>query len=117
MKKEFVCINCPMGCRLTAELQDGRVTVTGNSCPRGAKYAQDELTDPRRIVTALAKVKGRREPLPVKSAAAVPKDKLRECAAFLKKVEVTPPVRLGQVVCDDLCGTGIPAVATADANA
>ena len=33
--RELTCIGCPMGCQLTAVLEDGQVTrVTGNTCPR-----------------------------------------------------------------------------------
>ena len=36
MTKELICINCPMGCMLTAEVENGEViSVTGNTCPRG----------------------------------------------------------------------------------
>ena len=34
--RELTCIGCPMGCQLTAVLENGQVTrVTGNTCPRG----------------------------------------------------------------------------------
>ena len=39
------CIMCPMGCEMTVTIENGAVTnVTGNTCPRGAKYANDEVT-------------------------------------------------------------------------
>ena len=39
--RELTCIGCPMGCQLTAVLEDGQVTrVTGNTCPRGDAYAR-----------------------------------------------------------------------------
>ena len=38
------CIMCPMGCEMTVTIENGAVTnVTGNTCPRGAKYANDEV--------------------------------------------------------------------------
>lgn len=34
------CIMCPLGCEMTVTIEDGAVTsVTGNTCPRGPKYA------------------------------------------------------------------------------
>ena len=49
---EYTCIVCPRGCRLTAEkvTEDGKeiIKVTGNFCPRGAKYATEEMTCPMR---------------------------------------------------------------------
>ncbi len=51
-KVELTCITCPMGCQLTATLENGTVTdVTGNNCPRGAQYAREELTTPMRMLT------------------------------------------------------------------
>ena len=52
MKKNFVCIECPRGCELTAETTEKGVSVTGNFCPRGKKYAEAEVTCPRRVVTS-----------------------------------------------------------------
>ena len=50
--RELTCIGCPMGCQLTAVLEDGQVTrVTGNTCPRGDAYARKECTHPARTVT------------------------------------------------------------------
>ncbi len=55
----LVCINCPKGCILEATRSpDGKVSVTGHACPRGEKYATDELIDPRRMVTGLVRVGG-----------------------------------------------------------
>jgi CxxC motif-containing protein len=51
--KQLNCINCPLGCLLTVTLEDGKITkVTGNTCPRGEKYAHQELTDPQRMLTS-----------------------------------------------------------------
>ena len=57
MIKNLICIGCPLGCPLTAEMQDGKVlSVRGNTCPRGKKYAEKELTNPERTVTSSVKV-------------------------------------------------------------
>ena len=41
------CIMCPLGCEMTVTIEDGAVTnVTGNTCPRGPKYAHDEVVAP-----------------------------------------------------------------------
>ena len=47
--KEFICIECPKGCRLTI---DENLNVTGNTCLRGKQYAINEVTCPKRIVTS-----------------------------------------------------------------
>ena len=47
--KNFVCIECPKGCRLTI---DENLNVTGNTCIRGKNYAINEVTCPKRIITS-----------------------------------------------------------------
>ena len=42
---ELTCIRCPMGCAIHVEMENGQVvSVTGNTCPRGAEYAKSEAT-------------------------------------------------------------------------
>ena len=50
-EKNLICICCPLGCPLTVTLENGEVvSVTGNTCPRGAAYGRREVTNPTRIV-------------------------------------------------------------------
>ena len=107
-KKEFVCIRCPLGCGITVETSDGEIkSITGNTCPRGADYVTGELTDPRRTVTSLVRVRGGEMPVvSVKTAADIPRE--------LKGIELSPPVHMGDVILEDVCGTGVNVVATAD---
>ena len=115
MNHELTCIGCPMGCRLTAQTDgDAIVNVTGNGCAVGARYAREELTDPRRMVTALVRAAGTEKPLPVKTAQAIPKRLIFDCLGALQAVTVATPVHIGDVVLKDVCGTGINVVATAD---
>ena len=61
-KRILTCIGCPMGCQLEVTLEKGAfASVTGNTCKNGARYAQKEVTDPRRIVTTTVRVEGSRE--------------------------------------------------------
>lgn len=112
--KEFTCIRCPLGCNVTATLENGKiVSITGNTCPRGAEYVTNELTDPRRIVTSLVKVEGGERPVvSVKTASDIPKGKIFDCLEELKKVKLTAPVHIGDVVISDVCGCGVDVVAT-----
>lgn len=113
--KEFVCIRCPLGCNITAEMDGADIkNITGNTCPRGADYVTKELTDPRRIVTSLVRVKGGDLPVvSVKTVADIPKDKIADCIKALKEIELTAPVHMGDVVVENVCGTGVKIVTTA----
>ena len=89
------CIMCPMGCEMTVTIEDGKVVdVKGNTCPRGAKYAHDEVTAPKRMLTTTVRVEGGMLPLlPVVSETVLPKEKVLDCAAYLRGVTVKAPVK------------------------
>ncbi len=71
---KMICINCPKGCELeVTQAEDGTVTVTGHTCPRGETYGRSELVNPTRMVTGLVRVAGMRKPLPVKTKTPIPK--------------------------------------------
>lgn len=111
--KVMNCIMCPMGCELTVTLDNGKfVSVTGNSCPRGAKYAETEVTDPKRMLTTTVRIKGGLLPLlPVVSADVLPKGKIADCVAFLRNVTVEAPVQAGDVVVSNILGLGVDIIA------
>ena len=56
--KEFTCIMCPRGCRLTADSDLYELTVSGNACERGREYAESEYSNPVRTVTFNVGVSG-----------------------------------------------------------
>ena len=108
--RELTCIVCPRGCHLRI---DGELNVTGNACPRGASYAKQEVTDPRRTLTSTVRCLSKTFPVcPVKTLSPIPKDLVLPAMEEVNKVTLTPPVKVGQVVIEDLLGTGIPLVAT-----
>ena len=114
MDKVITCINCPVGCRMTVCLaEDGKfLSVTGNTCPRGAAYAEQECTKPMRVITAVIPVSGSDLPLSVKTAGPVPKDMIRQIMRELGKIPLSAPVASGEVVLPDVLGTGVDIVAT-----
>ncbi len=109
-KRELICICCPRGCRLSI---DKDLNVSGNFCPRGAIYAKEEVTSPKRVVTSSVAIKHASLPLcPVKSLAPIPKEKIFVAIEELSEVSLEAPVEVGDIVLKDLAGTGVPAVAT-----
>ena len=112
---ELTCIVCPVGCRITAEVEGGDVRVSGNQCKRGELYCRQEVSCPVRTVTSLVAVEGGELPLcPVKTAQAVPKAKVPEVLAALRALRVEAPVAIGDVLLRDIAGTGVDLVATDD---
>ncbi len=113
MEQTITCISCPVGCRMTVTTENGQfVSVTGNACRRGAAYAQQECTAPRRMVTAAIPVAGSSAPLAVKTRTPIPKEKIFACMQALSQVTVAAPVRAGEVVLPDVCDTGVDVIAT-----
>ena len=110
----LICIGCPLGCPLTVEMKAGEVkSVAGNTCPRGDAYAKKELTNPTRIVTSTVRVAGGRLAMvSVKTENDIPKGKIFECVKALKDVEVTAPVKIGDVIVENVAGTGVNVIAT-----
>ena len=112
MTRTLTCIGCPMGCQLTAELQNGAVvSVSGNTCKRGEDYARKECVAPMRTVTGTVRLTDGRI-LPVRTAADIPKEKVFDAAAAFNSFHPTPPLAIGDLVIADVCGTGVAVVAT-----
>ncbi|MCD8175642.1 MAG: DUF1667 domain-containing protein [Phascolarctobacterium sp.] len=110
------CIMCPMGCEMTVTIEKGTViSVNGNTCPRGDKYARDEITAPKRMLTSTVSIEGGMLPLlPVVSADVLPKERILNCALYLRKVRVKAPVKMGDVIVKDILGLGVNIVASRD---
>ena len=114
MEQAVTCINCPVGCRMAVTLSEAGefVSVTGNTCPRGAAYASQECTLPERMVTAVIPAEGSAVPLSVKTSRPVPKALVFDVMRELSSVRVSSPVRIGQVIVPDILHTGADIVAT-----
>ncbi len=115
-KHSFVCINCPLSCSLELTEENGEVLeVTGNDCKVGARYAEEEFRDPRRVVTTTVTVTDGTLPLlPVRTEKAIPKRLVAEAVKALADVVVEAPVRRGQVVYPDIMDTGVDVIASRD---
>ena len=107
-KRELTCIICPTGCALKVELDEhGKVLgVTGNTCKRGAEYAENECTNPMRTVTSTMRCSDGTV-IPVKTKTPIPKANIYECMNIINKGVVTPPVYIGNIVIADVFGSNI----------
>ena len=112
MTRDLTCIICPRGCAMKIELDESGkfLSLTGNLCPRGKKYAEDECTNPMRTLTTTAKCSNG-SVVAVRSEGAIPKDKLFEAMARVNSDTVSLPVSVGDVIIDDFYGTKLIATA------
>ena len=115
MEKQLVCVVCPMGCRLTAQIEDGKaVSVAGHGCKRGAEYARQEAVMPLRVLTGNMKAQGCTMPFSVRTDKPIPREMLLACAQELKRHRPVLPIMMGDIIVENLLGTGCNIIATQD---
>lgn len=113
MEKHLVCINCPIGCRLTVTMEGDTVSsVSGNTCPRGEEYARQEAVEPLRVLTSLMRVEGSEKPFSVKTSAPIPKRLLFDCVNEIFSRRACAPIHVGDVIIPNVCGTGCDIIST-----
>ncbi|MDR0637097.1 MAG: DUF1667 domain-containing protein [Treponema sp.] len=115
--RSLTCIVCPIGCALSVEEgPEAALSISGNRCPRGVVYAQEEIRVPKRVVTATCGIaspaldSGPRR-VPVKTQQACPRERINDLLADIYKTRVRLPVKTGEAVITDWKGSGINVVA------
>lgn len=112
-KKMLTCIGCPLGCTLTAVPNGDSYDISGYTCKRGLEYAQKELTRPERTVTSTVRVTGGvAKVTSVRTATDVPKDAIFAVMKAINALEVAAPIAIGDVICENIAGTGVALTAT-----
>ena len=103
MIKRMTCIECPKGCRLAVDVENGKVVkVTGNECPKGEKYAISEVENPARILTSTILGQGLElKMIPVRTDKPMPKSRIFEAVNEIKKIRVQKPLSAGDVILFD----------------
>lgn len=116
--KEFICINCPMGCHLSVDDSDkNNVIVKGYTCERGHRYGIDEVLHPKRMVTSSIPVlNGDLPVVSIKTKEAIPKELIFPSLDLLKGLTVKAPVHIGDIIVKNVLNTGIDFVATRNVN-
>ena len=116
MKENLICVTCPRGCQLQVEMgEDGKLAVSGNFCARGVKYAQVELSDPRRMIASTVRVRnGVHAVVPVATDRPVQKALILELMGLLSGVVVDAPVKMGDIVLSNVFNSGVNVIASRD---
>lgn len=112
-KKRLTCVECPVGCEVEVEIENGTIlSIKGNSCPRGKKYAEDEVIAPRRVVTTTVRASGGKI-VPVKTDKGVLKEEIFAVMEKINKTKIKTPVQVGDVLVWGIA-EGVNLVATAN---
>lgn len=114
MIKKITCIECPKSCSLSLDIENCHVVkVSGNRCPKGEAYAKTEIENPMRILTATILAQGLSlKMVPVKTDKAIPKTKILAAADELKKIRITKPCAVGDIIRENFCGIGVNLIVT-----
>ena len=116
MIKELTCIECPISCSLMVDIENCRIVkVNGNQCPRGHDYAIAEIENPLRILTGVVLTKGLAiKMVPVRTDKPIPKARILEAAAEIKKLKVINPLGIGDIIVSNFMGLAVNLIATRD---
>ena len=109
MLRKFTCIMCPQGCDINVEIEKDTaiISIEGNRCPKGQEYVTQEIVNPMRNIATSVLVKDGELPLAsVRLTKMIPKNRIFDVMAEIKKVQVTAPVEEGQIVLYDVLGLG-----------
>ena len=112
--RDLICIVCPKGCPMKVTLEGKEiVNIEGFTCPRGKQYAIDECTHPMRTVTSTARTSDGGV-VAVKTDRTIPKELMFDCMKEINKAVASLPVQIGDVLIENLLGTGANVVVTAN---
>jgi len=112
-KKHYVCIACPRSCRLTVWEEADGIHVDGATCKRGEAHGKNEYICPMRMLTTTVAIENGVHPrIAVVSSGEIPKDMLTQCLEQLYTITVAAPVKRGQIIAANICGTGVDIVAS-----
>ena len=112
--RDLTCIVCPKGCPMKVTFEGKEiVNIEGFTCPRGKQYAIDECTHPMRTVTSTARTSGGGV-VAVKTDRTIPKELMFECMKEINKTVASLPVQIGDILIENLLGTGANVVITAN---
>lgn len=103
-KQTLTCIECPIGCRIEVELENGKpVSVRGNGCPRGKMYAENEVVCPMRVITSTVRAESG-EMVPVKTDRPVKKSEIFNVMQKINATSCKLPLKIGDVIVANIEG-------------
>jgi len=114
MKITILCTICPFGCQMEVEHDSKTIfSVIGNRCKKGLEYVEQEIFNPRRIITTTVRIFGSLLTLvPVKTHHSVPKQLSFEIIQAASRMQLQAPVKRGDIVIKNIFGTGANLVVT-----
>lgn len=115
--REFTCVVCPNGCTIVVDVDDDETPVVtrvqGNVCRRGESWARQEVENPMRTIASSVPVdKGDFPLVSVRTNRPVPLARIREVMEEIRRVSLSAPVGIGDVIVSSPAGCDTEVVAT-----
>ena len=113
-KKHFTCVICPTGCEIDVEVENGTIiSMEGHQCEKSEDFILQELKEPMRTLTSTVRITGAKWPmLPVRTDKPIPKRLFFPVMNALANVDIHAPVKVADVIIEDIEGTGANVIAT-----
>ena len=113
--KELVCITCPNSCRMKVELLDGKWVASGNKCKRGQRFAESEMTCPKRTFSTTVRTAWDAvQVVPVRVSEEIPKEKIFEVMELIAHTTLRKPLGRGEILLPDILGLKADVIVTSD---
>ena len=109
----LTCILCPVGCELEVRRTERGLDVRGNQCDKGIEFATEEVLFPKRNLATSVPVKGSATLMvSVRLSDRVPRGIIFPILAEISRLRPERPIRRGQVLIENILGTGVDVIAT-----
>ena len=110
MERELTCIECPRGCTILVKGELDNLETSGNFCVRGAKYAKNEVTCPKRVVTSSVRYKDKM--VSVKTDREIKKELIFTVMDAIHNKVLLTSVKAGAIIIENVDGEGANVIAT-----
>ena len=115
MNKTVTCIICPKGCEVSINLNGEEILIYGAGCKRGESYALEECMHPKRNVATSVRVLDGHLPLAsVRLTEPIPKEYIEQAIDEIKRIKMTAPCYIGDIVLTNILGMHSDVVITRD---
>lgn len=109
--ESITCKVCKLNCLIKINKNSNPIEVMGNKCPKGKTYALTTIES--RVLRGQVKLlKSSMARLPVHTSGPVHKEDVQDLMDLIAEIEVTGPVKAGQVILKNPLGLDIDLLAS-----
>jgi CxxC motif-containing protein len=117
MRKELICVICPNGCQLQAEIQEVDepvvTDIAGNLCDKGPEWARQEIINPMRTIASSVLVENGDFPMAsVRTDSPISLKDIFKVMEKIRGIRLKAPVAIGDKVIEKVAGLDCNIIAT-----